>query len=285
MKRLIYLDQEHLYSYYAQAFDGIDKINCKEVSDATISKEDRISEDASRSQNFGFNLGPFQYSASKSTTDDSINSSFLEFEAAKTAATHFLHDNALNRVIEHSKAMENTKRLLGDYVIEKGTFVLIDVQHMLEILTSESLNILLIFMWASHCQDNNINSASPNYDKLEKEYRDKKKKEWTDAKHFFRGIKLIGQFDILLVVNDMLIPLKRSCMKEQAKEITLKYNMPISVFGRITRKDNPDMSESNNPIGELTTSFTSLWMSLLLHLGLLQDRNYSFIDPIAVYVE
>ena len=250
MKHLLYLNKEYLYSYYAQAFDGIDKTHQKEVSDATLTKEEHLSEDVSRSQNFEVGIGPFKYNASKDVLDESINSSFLTLEAARDAATVSLHDNALNRIIAHSKADEHTAPVLGEYVIEKGNFSILDMQYLIDMTSERVINFFAEESWNAHLKTL-PNPHADSVQKGKKSFIQEKKASMTAANVKFQSLKDLALFDALLIVNQTLVPLKYEYMKESAKEIIFKYESSVSVFGRITRKNHAIQNNRMGVVGDL----------------------------------
>ena len=285
MKHLIYLNKEYLYSYYAQAFDGIDESHQKGVTDATAQAEQHISESVGHNTNFSMTLPAIaSFSAGKSTTDESVNSTFYNVEASRDYANVVLHDNALNRIIEHSRADEHTDGEIGKYVIEKGHFTILDMQYLEELTTPNIVNFMAEKTWEEHLTTL-TNPQSEAVQKGKKAFIANEKNTLTSANEQFQVIKALAMFDVLLVVNGKLVPLKYQYMKETTKEIVFKYESEVFVFGKVTRKNKAMLNNCMGLLGNLNQSFSSMWFVLLKALGLKPDQNYTVIDPIAIYVE
>ena len=285
MKHLIYLNKEYLYSYYAQAFDGIDESHQKGVTDATAQAEQHISESVGHNMNFSLTLPAIaSFSAGKNTTDESVNSTFYDIEASRDYANVVLHDNALNRVIEHSQAITNKDVEIGNYVIENGHFSILDMQYLEELTTPNIIEFMAEKSWDEHLN----NLPNPQADQVQrgkKAFITNEINNMTSANKQFQAFKALAMFDALLIINGKLVPLKYQCMKESTKEIVFKYESEISVFGRVTRKNQAMMNNSTGLVGSVNQSFTSMWFTMLETLQLKPGQNYTVIDPIAIYVE
>ena len=285
MKHLIYLNKEYLYSYYAQAFDGIDELHQKGVADANAQTEQHVAESVGQNLNFGLSLpGVASFSAGKNTTEGSINTTFYELEFSRDYANVVLHDNALDHVIEQSSAKENADDGIGQYVIEKGHFSIIDMQYLEELTSPLVIDFMADASWDDHVKSLGNPNAS-EVQKGKKAFLTDYKRNLTDTNRKFQALKAMAMFDSILIINNKLVPLKKQCMKESTKEIVFKYESEISVFGRITRKNQAMLNNSMGLVGTVNQATASMWFTLLETLQLTPNQNYTVIDPIAIYVE
>ena len=285
MKHLIYLNKEYLFSYYAQAFDGIDESHQKGTTDVTAQAEQHISESIGRSMNLALSLPAVaSFSTGKNTTDESVNSTFYNLEAGRDYANIFLHDNALNKVIEDSKATINANAAIGEYVIEKGHFSIIDMQYLEDLSTPTVIDFMADSAWDDFLRSQ-PNANAPAVQNGKKAFLQNYKNNLSDANKKFHALKAMAMFDAILVINGKLVPLKYPCMKESTKEIVFKYESEVSVFGRVTRKNQAMLNNSMGLIGNLNRATASMWVALLESLQLVPGQNYTVIDPIAIYVE
>lgn len=285
MKHLIYLNKESLYSYYAQAFDGIDESHQKGTTDANVQAEQHISETVSRNMEFKASLPSIvSFGAGKGVTEENINTAFYNLEAGRDYANIVLHDNALNRVIEHSKPNINADAAIGEYVIEKGHFSILDMQYLEDLSAPIIANFIAEQSWDEYVKK----LPDPNAKGVlngKKTHIANERNTINTANERIRAIKAMAMFDILLIVNGKLVPLKKQCMKESTKEIVFKYESEVSVFGKVTRKNQAMLNNSMGLIGNLNNSYMKMWFALLETLQLKADQNYTVIDPIAIYVE
>lgn len=283
MKHLLYLNREYLYSYYAQAFDGIDRMHSKNVADATISSENLIAENVERDLDLKVKLAFAELDAGKNTTEKSINTSFATLEAAREVATISLHDNALNRVIDHSGANENSFEI-GNYVVKKGNFHLVDIQHWIDLLSDFMIDYISEEMWNTRV-GSLPNPNAPQIQGGKKAFLQKQKETLLASRRSFEAQRAIANFDVLMLIDDMMIPIKREFLKESTREITFKYESEVSVFGRVTRKKHKIANNSMGPLGSLTTAYSDISSQFIQNIGLLHSNDCIIIDPIAIYVE
>lgn len=283
MKHLLYLNREYLYSYYAQAFDGIDRTHSKNVTDATISSEDYIAENVEHSLDFKLKIPFAEIGTGKNTTEESTNSRFVTLEAAREVATISLHDNALNKIIDHSHASENSFEI-GNYVIKKGNFHLVDIQHWIDILSNDMIDYIAEHMWDAYIRQL-PNPSAPAVQRGKKAYIDEQHKNLLASRKNFEAQCAIANFDVLMLIDNIMVPIKREYLKESTKEIVFKYESEVSVFGQITRKNRKISNNSIGPLGDLTTAYSDITSQFIQRIGLLQSESHIIIDPISIYVE
>lgn len=286
MKHLLYLNREYLYSYYSQAFGGIDHTRTRSTTDATASEEEHLSETVQRKFGGRGNiLNLFQFDGEKQVTDENLNSRFISLEAAQEFATVTLHDNALNDIIEHSHAEQNTTNNIGDYVIERGQYDLIDFRYWIETLSDGFISLIAEKTWDDRLSKLPNPSAS-EVQKGKKSFIQQEKDKLITARKGFEINEAVMQCDAVMVVNNKIIPIKRKYMKEPTNELLFKYESPINVFGRITRISPNNTNNNNGLLKDVNENFTSLWVSTLRRTGILKnDGTCTVIDPIAIYVE
>lgn len=286
MKHLLYLNREYLYSYYSQAFGGIDHTRTIGTTDANASEEHHISETVQR--RFGGKgsiLNLFHFAGEKQVTDENINSRFITMEAAQEFATVTLHDNALNDIIKHSNAESNTTYTLGSYVIESGHFDIIDFRYWIDTLSDSFISMVADKAWEEHL----AKLSKPGTSEMQKgrdQYIKNEKDKLITARKGFQLNEAIMQCDVVMVVNNKIIPIKREYMKETIKELLFKYESPVKVFGRITRQSKNIANNVSGLLKIVNESFTFLWVDTLIRTKTLKnDGTYTVIDPIAIYVE
>lgn len=286
MKQLLYLNHDYLYSYYAQAFEGLEQTRSKSVTDATASSEEHISETTKISSGVSGQIPQLiKVEGKRETTEENLNTRYVSFEAAREVATVILHDNALNIVIEHSNASTESEKQLGAYVIETGHFSIFDIQYWLGMLSDRMINFLAEQMWDEHI----IKLSNPNADAIQKgkkTFIENQKNSLKDTRSKMEVIYGLKIFDIALVINNTIVPLKRDYMKETSREIIFKYESQVSVFGRITRTNNKIMNNSFGAASGLSSSLQTIWVQALKNLlSYDPSKGLVVIDPIAVYVE
>lgn len=286
MKHLLYLNRDYLYSYYAQAFEGLEQTRTKAITDATVSSEEHLSETIKNTSGISAQIPQvIKFEGQREATEETLNTRFLTLEAAREVETVALHDNALNEVIIHSKAMPNPEKKLGVYVIESGNFSIMDLQYWLDLLSNKTIGFLAEQMWNDHIRSL-PNPLAEQVQKGKKSYIEEKKKSLNETRSIIETIDAFKVFDLALIIRNAIIPLKRNYLKETTKEIIFKYESPISVFGRVTRTSETIQNNSFGAASGLNNSLTLIWLQLMKNL-LSYDPNDGLvvIDPIAVYVE
>lgn len=286
MKHLLYLNKEYLYSYYAQAFDGIDKTTQKSVSDATVSEEERIGESVTHKGNAKVNLfGLAELGGGSEVSEENVNTRFITLEAARDVATIALHDNALDRVIEHSQCKNGEEKRIGDYVEITGSFQMIDFDYWLSILSDDFINRASEMKWKNYCKT----LSNPNAKEIErgkKMFIDKEKYALRDARNNLMFSKSVSQADVMMAVDGTIVPMKRDYMKETTREMMFKYESKVHVFGRITREHQKIDNNETNVVQALSDSFNTIWLEWLTNTGIIKnDGMCTVVDPIAIYVE
>lgn len=286
MKHLLYLNKEYLYSYYAQAFDGIDKITQKAVSDATVSEEERVGESITHKGDASVNLfGIAKIGGGNEVAEENVNTRFITLEAARDVATVALHDNALDRVIEHSKSEREEENKIGDYVEIVGAFQMVDFQYWIDMLTDNFINDAINGKWETYC-NSFPNPGAKEIQNGKKSFLDREKKLLLDTKKKFELLKTTSMSDVVMVVNNIIIPMKRECMKEDSREMLIKYESPVHVFGRLTRRSQHIENNSKGMLSDMSKSLTDMWINPLYGFGILKkDGMCTVIDPMAIYVE
>lgn len=286
MKHLLYLDRDYLYSYYAQAFDGLENNRQKEHLDQTQTSQTQ--EAAHVESNVGFSLNfpaIAGLQAGRKDVDDHIQSTFIETEAVREAITVSMHDNALEKVMEHSRPIQDGSFSRGDYVIEKGPFFLTDVQYFLDRLTPELINYIAEQTWNGHLEK----LPNPNSDAVQKgkkAFIDNEKKSLENSRKNIESMAKIAQFEVFLLIKNFIIPLKREYLREDPRILIFKYDSDVAIFGQVTRINNPENKpDSKNSFAVLNGIFNNVWPSMLIRMGLLKDDNYKVISPMAVYFE
>ena len=286
MKQLLYLNQDYLYSYYAQAFEGLEQTRTKSVTDATLSSEEHLSETVKNTSGVAAQIPQvIKFEGKRETTEDTLNTRFMTLDAAREVATVALHDNALNEIILHSGAKKNADKTLGEYAIETGHFSILDLQYWLDLLSDKTIAFLAEQMWAEHVESLPESQANASQKERGKTI-DKNKRTLKDFKSSIEAINGFKVFDIAMVINNTIVPLKQDYMKESSREIIFKYESQVSVFGRVTRTSSKIQNNSFGAASGLSSSLTDIWLQLLKSM-LSYDPSSSIIviDPIAVYVE
>ena len=286
MKQLLYLNRDYLYSYYAQAFEGLEQTRTKAVTDATLSSEEHLSETVKNAVGASLQIPKIaKVEGKREVTEEALNTRYAILEAAREVATVALHDNALNEVINHSKAKKNGEKSLGDYVIETGHFAILDLQYWLDMLSENTIDFLAEQMWVEHIKS----LPEPQANAAQKDRGrsiDKNKKELKEVKSKIEAINGFKVFDLALIINNTIAPLKRDYMKETSREIIFKYESQVSVFGRITRTNNKIQNNSFGAASGLSISLTEIWLQLMKNmLSYDPGKDLVVLDPIAVYVE
>lgn len=286
MKHLIYLDHEYLYSYYAQAFDGIDTTTHKETQDSTQSSQTTNGEKVSRNLEFNFEIPRIaKLSAGKNAAEDNEQACFIETEAVKEAISISLHDNALSRVIQHSNPVTDGDYTKGDYVILRGNYTFADIKSYVERLSDSVIKTIARKNW----QDYLAKQANPDASAIrngEKAFISKEEKKLQDSKHEIEFSLNLAQLDIFILMGNAIIPIKRNYLRESSAEVMFKYDSDIFVFGRVTRinKSTP-VSKTADAIHDLNSSFIDVWPRSFKNMGLLTSDEYAVISPLAIYFE
>lgn len=286
MKHLIYLDRDYLYSYYAQAFDGLENSRQRESLDQTQTSQTRDAAHVESSVGFELKFPAIaSLKAGRNDVDEHMQSAFIETEAVREAVTVSMHDNALTKVIEHSRPVADGNFSKGDYVIEKGPFFLTDVQYILDRMTPDIINYIAEQTWEERLQK----LQNPTADVVQKgkgAFIDSEKKKLQSARKSIESMSKIAQFEVFLLVKDFIVPLKREYLREDARTLIFKYDSDVTVFGQVTRINNPAKApDKKNSFAVLNGIFNDVWPSMLVNTGLLPDKNYKVISPMAVYFE
>lgn len=286
MKQLLYLNQDYLYSYYAQAFEGLEQTRTKSVTDATLSSEEHLSETVKNTSGVAAQIPQvIKFEGKRETTEDTLNTRFMTLDAAREVATVALHDNALNEVITHSKATTNAEKKLGEYAIETGHFSILDLQYWLDLLSDKTIAFLAEQMWIESIK-HLPNPKADAVQKGKKSFIENYKKDLKETRSKIEAIDGFKVFDIALIINNAIVPLKRDYMKESSREIIFKYESQVSVFGRVTRTSSKIQNNSFGAASGLSSSLTDIWLQLLKSmLSYNPSSSIIVIDPIAVYVE
>lgn len=282
MKHLIYLDRDFLYSYYAQAFDGLETSRLAEVTDKTESSKTVDAEALAREISARFLPPIFNIGVKTLAKEAQEHIGFIATEAAREAITVSLHDNALNRVIEHSKALENNEPKRGDYVIVRGNFFMADMESLLDKLQDNVIRSLAQKSWDEHIAELS-NPNAPEIQRGKKNYIDNTFKNMASARDDIALICKLAQNNLFLIVQNTIVPLKREYLRETSNEISFKYDGEICVFGRITRF-NED-KEPKNQLEVINRTFNSRWPEAMVKLNVLKDNNFTVLSPMAIYFE
>ncbi|SFC53061.1 hypothetical protein [Bacillus sp. UNCCL81] len=326
MKELIYLDKDFLHSFIAQTNDGLPLTTNNEYQEQRSETNQKTAGNNTR----GFveleaNSGEFKIPGLLKTPSGKLvwriapnkNSSEMyslnELEAGKEIISKHLHDNALNTFEKYLNIENKIKPIneasVGDYVNLKGSFRIIDLGYLTSLIGDEYFEISL--KETRDLKDAEIEEVKANrdfnkgtkkhlIDKIEEKFKkieDEFCKPLNYVNSILKYLKKISPVESFLIVQNAVIPLKQTHLRESAKELQFKYGTEeihtnITTIGKITRVI--DEAKLNTEFDQLDfneqapkdsfSSFQNLFTYCFNFIGLLPDQAV-IMSPVAIYFE
>lgn len=311
MKEIIYLDTSFLHSFIAQTNSGLPTLVETELSEAeTKSSETRRNEE--KSHEFGVQVstgninvgvmkspsakGDYKLKKNRGNTDVIT---LTQSEAGREIISRQLHDNAL---IEFEKYLEENNLVnigtnqisIGGYIKLKTTFRIIDFNYFKQVSDEKLGEILIRFGAGKEIVQQISSSSNERFKKQLKSKLEQLIQEQTEEIKFYqRLIEYVSNLlptNAFIKVNNFVIPLKNSCLRERADELNFKYGrgetqIEATILGKITSQ----IVETNTVLedSKFLKSFSDMIgaaISVLEVTNVIEKGDY-VLSPIAIYFE
>ena len=290
MKRILYLDKAFLDSFIAQSEAGLpgqrtytnanNMIDGQSVAHPSVNH--RVSGNAHAT--VGLASGDLHYEhelLSETQKDLSLVS-----DAASEAVTLIPHDNALEDVIRESGARDRDGMEVGAFVIASGgrPFVY-DIRDILSSLDDEAIRFI-----AEKTAEEKIarlpNPAARQVDGERKRIISEQTSQLKTAKKSLEAACKFAQFDVCIIIRNVIAPLKREWMRTTSRDMIFKYSSRLFLFGQVTRsQEETEKARDLNPIEQLNALFNGTWPQALQRMQIIPMSNYWIVDPMALYFE
>ncbi|AMA72895.1 hypothetical protein ACH33_08515 [Aneurinibacillus sp. XH2] len=322
MKEIIYLDTDFLHSFLAQQNNGlpteITKENFEEITDEL-------------QQQFGYNsrsqieatldTGRFEIPLIFNSPKGAIKGVFqpgtysgekvisTQTEAGKEIISTRLHDNALELF---QKQLKEEKRLftidsanVGDYIILKAQFNIIDFNYLLKMIQPEILGKIMVYKEKSTIESqlkilemNYQTNKSPEIKQQIRKSQDNIKKlekqanvNTTNLKEVEKALKYLAEvlpYSSFLKIKNAVSPLKEKYLRESASELAFKYtvdenSLEITLLGKITSRVKKVTTEEFAQ-DDIINGLSGLFYDILIPFGIIEEGDL-IISPVAIYFE
>lgn len=298
MRHFIYLDNDVLLSYYAQAFDGIDE---QAILGTTSSTEEVLQNETIErtvTQAGSIKTPVISGSYEHRIRREQPGSIFKENNFAQEVVERKLHDNAFDRLLAY---LEDNKMISGITSPKLGSFVLLSEVSQLQDygylakLASDDFKAFLKFAMSSRSEKDIQEAAKtmkPNdLTRMRKNAAKSQELETNkmleDYGAVFAGLKAVFPFDAFYFGEDFIVPVLEKHFKEPTSQIIHKYGSNVKIFGRITKigMDVNFQSMGGDALSTAVQAFSTVFNSALTLLGFQSMEKVVMVSPVAVYVE
>lgn len=290
MKRILYLDKEFMDSYLAQSREGLPGqhifTNANKAIDAQAIDQPSVTHTVSGKVNGSLLAISGEGAYEREITTESQHNYSLAAEGATEAITLLPHDNALQDVIKLSGAEENHGKEIGSFIITCVDRPMIyDVMDIASRIDDDVIQFI-----AEKTVDEQLKKLPPSNEHQTASFRKNAIKEQVsslkEARSYLEITCKLAQFDVCVVMGDVIAPLKRQYMRTSTRDMAFKYDSRLYLFGQITKmQDSSSNNQSSNPVEVLNDLFNGVWPQALQQLKILPEGDYWVIDPMAVYFE
>ena len=290
MKRILYLDRDFMDSYIAQTRAGLPGQHVYTSANNTIDGQSvthpSINYRISGSIHAGIPIISGDANYEQAVTTQTQKDVAFASDSAKEELTLIPHDNALDDVIQHSGATARDDIEIGSYILRTGNRPSIyDVKDITERLDDAAITYI-----AEKTADERINKLpNPAAKQVEQERKRiirEETKMLTDARRQLIMTCKFAQFDVCVVIGDVIAPLNREWMRTNTRDMIFKYDSRLKLFGQVTRvftktEKAPDL----NPVETLNALFNGTWPEALQRMQIIPEDRYWVVDPMALYFE
>ena len=255
MKEFIYLDTDYLTSALAQIHKG--NINSLILESAD---EDHSETGSSSEKKTSANVG-FKSLFSLGNVDSEGNeSSVLSIKSAKEMMTKSFDDYAYNilyKYIEDNKLVKKANYTVNDFALKNGNYDLIDFNFITTLLSDDFIDLYV------------------------KSGKNKDKSFFKEMKDNIEMFKKVVPSDTILVMDNIVAPIKKEFLRGDYKDISFKYDN-INLLARITKVHKPI-----NTVGpKMILHAVSYMLPTIMDPYQIKIQNGTLIaTPIAIYIE
>lgn len=320
MKEIIYLDTDFLHSFLAQQNDGlpteITKENYEEIKDEL---QEQYGHNSKSLIEASLDTGTFEIPLIFKTPKGIIKGVFqpgtysgekvisTQTEAGKEVISTRLHDNALemfqNQLKDENKLLTIDSAKVGDYILLKSQFSIIDFNYLLKMIQPDILGKLMISQQKSLIEfqikllenqkdksqetKQQINNLRNNLKQLDKELN-VNTKQLTEIKNTLQYLANVLPYSSFMKIKNAVSPLKEKHLRESASELAFKYtvdenSLEITLLGKITSIVNKVSTEKFEE-GDVINGLSGLFYSILTPFGIIKEGDL-IISPVAIYFE
>lgn len=299
MRHFIYLDNDALLSYYAQAFDGIDE-HATFGSTASV-EEIHQSETIEHAVATEGKLGVPAVAEAKhaSTLRRHLPGAIhKESNLSQEIAERRLHDNAVERLLLHlvgaGMIQDIDSAKIGEFVTLDQLLPLQNYGFLARIAGPE-FKELIRFGMASKTEKmikdasatTKANDLTRLRSRLDKEEKAELDSTFSMLNSVLDGLKAAFPFDAFYFGENFIVPTIEKHFKEPISHVVYKYSEHVKLFGRVTRIGF-DPNVRNTGKGELSTlmsAFSDLFAEAFKLLGFQSMDGVVIVSPVAVYLE
>ena len=288
MKRILYLDKDFMESYIAQRREGLPTAhtltNASQNMDLQAVSQPNMSHKISGSAKGSFAIAGVEAAYEHSIQTKSQQNVALASDGITEAVTYTPHDNLLDAVIEDSGADQNQEAAVGSFVLIDGAKpILYDIRDILERLDEKAIEFIAVKI----AEDHIMKLPNPNAKQVDME----KKRIIREQANMLRDARTalemtchFAQFDVCVAIGDVIVPLKRNCMRTTSRDMVFKYDSGLHVFGQVTRiQSKAEKASDQNPVEIINAIFNGMWPQALQRMQILPEDGYRIVDPMAVY--
>ena len=295
MKNFIYLDTDYLTSALSQINNG----KIKEVTEGTnIETQKQTAEiEPSEKTNANFQIGfspIIKASFGSSSADTELEHRLSHSDSVQKMITKSFDDNmydVFTTYLQENKMLKDSGMNIGSFFYSNSDYKLIDLEFILSLLSDEFIELYVDEKKITEQFLDQIKSGNREEKRrLEGEAKKQAKEDIKFQKENFRNIKnyiktIITAMPspILLITENMILPIKRNFLRGDYKDISFKYQDKISLLAQSTRRLNND----TQPVGtDLVLRAVDVFLPLVLKMFQIPtDENTLVAIPIGIYVE
>ena len=276
MKHIVYLDQRHLFSFYSQAYGGLEQTRVVEDEKSVSTETEKTPRKRSINKNASLGI-PSLFGVSGDFMEEQkyVVETFGENEVSKEIVTQSLYDNALDLALDFARRNDLLYAAgdarVGQYVLLTGEYRLIDWDYFIGVLSGESLNFML----------SNVRNTPAE---------EEMKSNLSTALNLFEFLKRVVPYDSLILLDKTVIPMKRDSFIENPGALNYAYGSSITVFGRIskvgdTAKIAKGFTKEKFTYDTVVKALNVSTDAVLANWGLPAINNAVTVVPIAAFFE
>lgn len=266
MRHFTYLDNDLLYSFFSQAYDGLDQFRQYEKSDSASKahhdEQLRLLGDLKGSigwKIFGAN-GGFE-GETKYPYDI-----FTETQVGREMVTKTLHDNIVQYVInnlkDNSMICELKSPDIGMYICQQATVKYADIEFLLNLLNDNFINF---------CEKYNKGVSSDTLKNI---------------REVLVVANTIMPFTCFGYTKNAIIPLNKDALKESIQHCIYKHDGKSYLLGRVSKKGlNPQNYNSENNIDKMISSISDATKAFIDMFGIKDPNELTVVTPMAIFYE